>query len=162
MTTDAELTQKFWKALRSDRTFLIGLSGAEAGHARPMTANFLDDRTDSIWMFTSRETELAAALGEGAHRAAGYFCSKDHDLFAAIDGELSSDDDPDIIERLWSPFVAAWFEGGKTDPKLRLLRYTPSSAEIWLNENSLLAGIRLLLGADPKKDYRDKVAKVRL
>ena len=35
-------------------------------------------------------------------------------------------------------------------------------AEIWLNESNLLAGVKLLLGVDPKKDYEDKVADVDL
>ena len=33
--------------------------------------------------------------------------------------------DPKTIDRLWNPFVAAWFEGGKSDPKLALLRFEP-------------------------------------
>jgi hypothetical protein len=49
-------------------------------------------------------------------------------------------------------FVAAWFEGGKDDER----------AEIWVDASSLVAGIKLLLGADPKKDYKDKVAEVAL
>jgi hypothetical protein len=63
---------------------------------------------------------------------------------------------------LWNPFVAAWYEGGKTDPKLQLIRLDGEAAQIWLNENSLLAGIKMMLGSDPKKDYQDKVAEVRL
>ena len=36
------------------------------------------------------------------------------------------------------------------------------SAQIWLNAHSLLAGVRLLLGSDPKKAYQDKVGEVEL
>ncbi len=35
-------------------------------------------------------------------------------------------------------------------------------AEIWLDGSSLLAGVKMLLGVDPKKDYKDKVAEVSL
>ena len=66
------------------------------------------------------------------------------------------------VDRLWNRFVAAWFEGGKDDPKLQLIRLDPTDAQIWLNANSLFAGIKLMLGSDPKKDYKDKVADVRL
>ena len=41
-------------------------------------------------------------------------------------------------------------------------RFEPAEAEIWLNDSSLLAGVKLLLGIDPKKSYRDKAAKVKL
>jgi general stress protein 26 len=66
------------------------------------------------------------------------------------------------IDKLWNRFIAAWFEGGKDDPKLALLRLDAERAEIWVDASSLVAGIKLLLGADPKKDYTDKVAEVEL
>jgi hypothetical protein len=37
-----------------------------------------------------------------------------------------------------------------------------ADAQVWLNENSLLAGVKLLLGVDPKESYRDKVGDVDL
>ena len=64
--------------------------------------------------------------------------------------------------RMASQVVAAWFEEGRADPKLRLIRFEPESAQIWLNENSLFAGVKMLLGADPKEDYADKVAEVEM
>ena len=66
-----------------------------------------------------------------------------------------------MIDRLWNPFVAAWYNG-KDDPKLALLRMNAEHAEVWLNESSLLAGVKMVLGIDPKKDYKDKVADVDL
>ena len=38
----------------------------------------------------------------------------------------------------------------------------PSGAEIWLDEYSFVAGVKMLLGNDPNKDYQDKVAEVKL
>ena len=67
-----------------------------------------------------------------------------------------------MVDRLWNRFVAAWYEGGKDDPKLTLLRLDCEQAEIWLNGSSLIAGAKLLLGVDPKKSYQDKVARVPL
>jgi hypothetical protein len=31
-----------------------------------------------------------------------------------------------------------------------------------LNENSLFAGVKLMLGADPKREFKDKVADTNL
>jgi general stress protein 26 len=62
---------------------------------------------------------------------------------------------------LWNPFIAAWFEG-KDDPKLVLLRLDPEHAEVWLNESNIMAGVKMLFGNDPKKDYKDKVGDVDL
>ncbi len=77
-------------------------------------------------------------------------------------GGLTLDNNPATIDRLWNRYVAAWFEGGKSDPKLALLRLDAERAEIWLDASSVLAGIKMLLGVDPKSDYKDKVAEVSL
>lgn len=161
MPNPAELETKFWKALKSERTALLGLTGGGDGHAQPMTAQIDGDEGGPIWFFSARNVELVKATGDGA-AAFVHFATKGHDLFASIHGRLAIVDDRDTIERLWNPFVAAWFEGGKDDPELRLLRFDPGNAQIWLNENSLFAGVKMLLGSDPKEDYRDKVADVNL
>jgi general stress protein 26 len=83
-------------------------------------------------------------------------------LFATVHGRLSLHNDGAVINRLWNRFVAAWYERGKDDPKLALVRLDAERAEIWLDASSLVAGIKMLFGADPKQDYKDKVAEVRL
>jgi general stress protein 26 len=161
MPTTAEIEAKFWKSLKSDMTVMLGLAGADETLAQPMTAQLETAERGPIWFFTSTETDLAHALGE-RHDAIGYFASKGHDLFAAIDGVLRRDEDRATIDRLWNPFVAAWFEGGKTDPKLLLLRFDPRGAQIWLNDHSVFAAFKLLIGTDPKDAYEGKTAQVRL
>jgi general stress protein 26 len=160
MATAENLQAKFWKALHSDRTMMLGLDGVEDGHARPMTAQAEGDQ-GPIWFFGSTDNDLVSNLAKG-NRAIATFASKDHELFATVHGELSLDHDVATIDRLWNPFVAAWYEGGKDDPKLALLRLDADTAEIWLNESSVFAGLKMLLGRDPKADYADKVATVAL
>lgn len=155
MPTDEEIRAKFWKALRSDMTVMLGLEGSWAEPARPMTAQ-MEDKDDHgpVWFFTAKSTQLAEAL-TATNPAFFTFASKGHDVFATVHGSLTPDTDRATIERLWSPFVAAWYEHGKDDPDLLLLRFDPQRAEIWLNGNSLVAGLKMLLGSDPKRDYQD-------
>lgn len=162
MPNPQELQKKFWKALDSDRTLFLGLDGVADGHAQPMTA-LRDTDADGgpIWFFTTRDNGVVQAMREG-HRAMAHFASKGHDLWATLHGNLVLDHDRATVERLWNPFVAAWYEGGKDDPRLQLIRLDAERAQIWLNENSLFAGVKLLFGADPKRDYQDKVAEVSL
>lgn len=161
MPTAAELKEKFWKSLRHDMTMMIGLDGTRYAHARPMTAQLDKDRDGPIYFFTSTESELAKNIGRGK-AATGAFAAKGHDLFATLHGKLSRDRDRATIDRLWNRFVAAWFEGGKDDPKLVLLRFDVDNAEIWLDGSSMVAGIKMLLGFDPKQDYKDNVATVKM
>ncbi|WP_275784206.1 pyridoxamine 5'-phosphate oxidase family protein [Pararhizobium gei] len=160
MADEQELKEKFWKALKSDMTLMLGLAGVDESHTRPMTAQIEGDH-GPIWFFTSTESKLVGKLSEGS-RAVATFASKGHDVFAAIHGNLGIDTDRATIDRLWNHYIAAWYEGGKDDPKLVLLRLDAEHAEIWKDGSSLWAGIKMLLGSDPKKDYQDNVADVSL
>jgi len=154
----SEFEAKFWKSLRSDMTAMLSVGKAEA---RPMTAQFDGDRK-TIYFFTGRDTDLGS-VGMRAKSARLTYASKGHDLFASVDGMLKEVKDKALVDRLWNRFVAAWFEKGKDDPKVVLLAFEPGDAHIWKDASSLVAGVKLFLGmGDPKKDYRDKVAEVRL
>lgn len=160
MPSPPELEAKLWAALKSDMTLMLGLDHEQNGDFRPMTAQIEGDQ-GPLWFFTARETELVQNLGKSS-RATAIFAAKGHDLFASIHGELEIDNDRAVINRLWNHFVAAWYPGGKDDPSLVLLRLNADHAKIWMNETSLLTSIKLFLGSDPKKEYKDKVATVNL
>ena len=114
MPTSKELEEKFWKALKSDMTMMVGLDGEPGEHPRPMTAQLDGDR-GPIWFFTSKDTELFQSVGEG-RGAISTFVDKGHELFATVHGKLNVDNDRAVIDRLWNPFVAAWYEGAGAPP----------------------------------------------
>jgi general stress protein 26 len=142
-------------------TVFLGLPGKAQG--RPMTAQMIsDDSRGPLFFFTSSDTELVQKLQDG-DSAEMVFAAKGHDVFATMHGSLALERDRAVIDALWSPFVEAWFEGGKDDPKLRLLRLDGETAEVWLNASSLIEGVKMALGfGDPKESYKDKVATIRV
>ena len=160
MPTKKDIEARFWKALKSDMTMMVGLVGVENSHVRPLTAQ-LGGRKSAIWFFTAKDTMIVKNL-KTSNKGVGSFVSKKHEIFATLHGRLSLDTDRTTIDRLWNPWVAAWFDKGKEDPKLALLRFDPTKAEIWLDDSSFFAGIKMLLGADPKKDYAKKVAQIKM
>lgn len=159
MPTPQELETRFWKALASDHTMMLGLDGVEDGHTRPMTGQFEHER-GPIWFFTATDSGIVTQLGS-SNRAIATFTAKGHDLFAAIRGALTLETDRAVIKRLWNPTIAAWYDGDN-DPKIALLRLDAEEAEIWLDGTSLMAGIRTMLGADPKDETRANMATVPL
>ena len=159
MPSDAEIQARFWKELSSERTIMLGLPGIH--EPQPMTALIEGETGGPLWIFTAKDNSLVADLAR-SDRALATFTGRKHDLFATLSGTLRLDTDRAVIERLWNPWVAAWFEGGKDDPKLALLRFDPDHARIWLNATPLGAAIEWLLGRDPKASYRDKIAEVAL
>ena len=79
MPTSNELEAKFWKALKSDMTVMLGLDGVEDGHTRPMTAQIEGEEGGPIWFFTAKDNMLVRQVGKGS-RAIATFASKGHDL----------------------------------------------------------------------------------
>jgi general stress protein 26 len=158
MPDQCEFTQEFWKSLKATMTVMLAANGVDA---RPMTAQ-LDGEKGPVYFFTAKDTEFGQKLGR-AKKASFSLVSKGHDLFAHVHGTLKIDNDREMIDRLWNPYVAAWFEKGKDDPKLTLLRFDADHAEVWKDASSLVAGIKMFLGmGDPKKDYKDKFAEIPL
>lgn len=158
MTDTQDIERKFWHAIRSDRTAMFWLEGTPG--SKPMTV-LVDGDADHgpFWLFTSKETEAVSTLQPG-DKASLAFSSKGHDVFASVDGTVTIDNDRSVIDRLWNPFVAAWYKDGKDDPKLCLLRFDPTDAKVWIDASSLLAGVKILFGSDPKTDFKDKVAEI--
>ena len=122
-----------------------------------MKAQFENDRSP-IWFFASTDNELVKSLPRRTC-AIATFASKGHDLFATLHGTLSLDNDPVTIDRFWNRYVAAWFEGGKDDPKLALLRLDADHAEIWLDEGVSLPVSSSCSAQIPKKNTRTKSPK---
>lgn len=160
MPTPDEMKQKFWSAVKSDRTMMLGLAGVADAHSRPMTG-LLDGDEGPIWFFGSTDSHLVNNVTPGCAATAS-FVDKGHNLFASVQGGLTLVNDPAMVDKLWNPFIAAWYKGGKTDPKLALLRFDAEHAEIWYDASDLMSVIKIMFGGDPKASYRDNVAEVRL
>ena len=100
-------------------------------------------------------------LSEG-DRAVATFAAKGHDLFATLHGRLVS---TTTAPRSTGCGTASWRRGSKaarTIPSSLCCGSTPRTRRSGSTQSSFLAGIKMLLGADPKEDYKDKVAEVEL
>ena len=163
MTDTQKIEGAFWNALRSDMTVMLVLCEAADDRSRPMTAQ-IDGDADigPIYFFGGKDSGLYQKLVDKSAKAEFTLVPKGHDLFAAVEGDLAVCHDNDVLDRLWNPFVAAWYPGGKDDPNLALLKMELGEAKVWMTGNSLIAGIKMLFGMDPKQSYKDKVATLDL
>lgn len=161
MSDESRIEDRFWKELKSSPFVMLGLDGVRDGHTQPMTAQF-EGEQGPIWFFANRDNTLVQAMGAQPQRAIVTFTAKGHDIFASIHGELVLDNNAATVDRLWNSQVEAWFEGGKDDPKLVLLRLDTERAQIWQKTSSIFAGIKKLMGSDPKEDAHKNVAEVRI
>lgn len=152
MADEQALADKLWKALDDSPFVMLGLKGR--GFTRPMTAQ-VDDQ-HRIYFFASRSEQLVKDMGL-SEDAIATFASKGHDLFASLEGKLEVANDRAKIDELWSPMVGAWFDGGKDDPELVLLRLRADSADVWdaSTSSALKAAFVKLTGGDPAQSMSE-------
>jgi general stress protein 26 len=54
--------------------------------------------------------------------------------FLTIDGTATLSEDKARIEKYWNKFMEVYFETGKEDPNIRVLKVTPEDAHYWDNK----------------------------
>ncbi len=151
-----DIKQKFWKALADSPNLMVGATG-ERDHHIPMRAQLDKDANSAFWFFTATDNRLA-----GGGPAMAQFASKDHDLFACISGTLRRETDRAVLDKLWNNGVAAWYPGGKDDPKLLLLRFDLDDAEIWTADPGIKGLFKLATGMTMKEGDLGQHSKVAL
>ena len=155
-----ELEKKFWSKLEGSPFVMLGFKDSGDSQMRPMTAQ-VDGRR--IWFFGSTSDDLVGQV-RAPKPAIAAFTAKGHDFFAAVQGTLVPENDPATIDRLWNPAVAAWYEKGRDDPEIALVRFDTDKADLWeASAGSLLkAAYHRITGGDPghevSKDQRAEVA----
>lgn len=117
------------------RAGMLGLTAGGEG-MQPMT-HFPDAEAGVIWFISSTETDLVQSIGLGED-AQYVVISTDHDAHVSLRGKLYQVHDSAKLDALWGPFVSAWFEGGRDDPRVALMRFDPEVAEIWASSSSTL------------------------
>lgn len=103
-------------------------------HGQPMAPHG-DPDAGVIWFITSRQSDLARAVGTGcpAHFT---FTGKSHDYYASVDGRLSLSQDSAKLDEIWSAIAAAWFDKGREDADVALLRLDLQEGAVWSNTSN--------------------------
>jgi len=154
MTDAQKLKEHLWARMSDSPFMMMGLTGG-GQHSEPLTVQLDRDQVDTLWFFIGKDNRLA---GGGA--AMGQFVSKGHDFFACLAGRARIDNDPAMIDKLWSTTVEAWFPGGKSDPNLALLRFDIDEAELWEADVSLTGKLKMLFGGKIRPSEEGSHARV--
>ena len=132
---EADPRRAVFDVLDNVRAGMLGLSGGGDGF-RPMT-HFADEGPGLIWFISSSDTPLVQSLGMGED-AEYVVISDDHDVHVSLRGKLYQLHDDAKLDEIWTPVAAAWFEGGRDDPRVALLRFDPETADVWASSATAL------------------------
>jgi general stress protein 26 len=110
--------------------------------SRPMTSQQLDD-AGNVWFFTSDESDFVRHLSMHPQVNVS-FADPEDSLYVSIAGHAELTRDRAKIDELWSPLVSAWFDGGKEDPHLALVKVHVDTAEYWDTHSSKMTQLYAL------------------
>ncbi|OAN81000.1 general stress protein [Jannaschia sp. EhC01] len=128
----ADLTHEFWDRIEDIRSGMLGIKGQ--GRLVPMSPQVDDDVPGAIWFITAKGTDLANGVAGGPQPAQFVVSDDGEGLYADIDGMLERSTDREALDEVWSFVADAWFDGGKHDPDVCLLKFTPASGEVSITD----------------------------
>lgn len=151
-----DIKTKMWKAMSQSPKVMVSLVNKDM-HAEPMYAQLDSDADGRFWFYTTKDNRIA----QGG-KAMIHFASKGHDVFACIRGTLVTESRSEIIDKYWSNPVEAWYEEGKDDPSLLMLRFELDDAEIWDADPSIKGVFKMLTGKSVQPEEMGDHKKVDL
>jgi general stress protein 26 len=103
-------------------------------HAVPMSRQEVDEE-GNIWYLFNAESETHANLSKNPHITILFSDIKAYE-FLSLDGHAEIFRDQERIDKYWNKFMEAWFEKGKEDPSIRVLKVITDEAYYWDNKSN--------------------------
>ena len=149
---------RFFAELDDLTAGMLGVEGTHH-HMQPMS-HTADPETGTLWFIGAHGTDLVRSIHPGS-TAHFNVVGKNHNFWACAAGSISLSDDKSRLDEVWSPMAAAWFDQGKADPDIALIRLDLRDAEMWTAEAGPLAFgleiVRANLNAEKKPDIGENV-----
>ena len=115
-------------------------------HAVPMSRQEVDDE-GNLWFLFSSESETYTNLQKSNQISVLYSDISNYN-FLSINGVAEVSQDKSRIDKYWNKMIEGWFEKGKEDPRIRILKVIPSEGHYWDNKsNKLVTFLKVAVSA---------------
>jgi len=133
--------------------FVTGLSRLPLA-GRPMATQEVDE-DGNIWFMSDRSSDKNKEINYD-NKVQLFYSHTGNYEYLSIFGRAEIVNDRSKIEELWSPMAKTWFNEGKEDPNISLIKVTPEDAYYWdTKNNKMVSLIKFAMGAmgiTPKND----------
>jgi general stress protein 26 len=156
--TSQEAIQKIKELVESAEScfFCTAVSEGESSGSRPMNVRKIDDE-GNLWFLSASDSHKNQELSKDSSVKL-YFQGSAHSDFLQLNGTATITKDKDKIRELWSPFIKTWFTEGVDDPRITVIKFTPTEGYYWdTKHGSAVAGIKMLIGAAVGKTLDDSI-----
>ena len=129
--------EQFMEQIKGARCVMLGSPDATQ-HLQPMSPQIDKDMIEAakngeggvIYFYSDNTSDLGkAVLNQPGGEVRLTFQDSDYQVSAL--GRLEPTTDTALIERFWNVHAAAWYPGGQDDPKMLMLKFTLTGAQVW-------------------------------
>ena len=113
--------------------------------SRPMAVQEVDDE-GNLW-FISSETSNKNFEIEKDDDVQLFFSNSSSSQFLSFYGHATIYNDEATIEEIWNPVAKAWFEEGKEDPKVTVIKVSPKNVYYWDTKDGKIISVIKMAGA---------------
>ena len=136
--------------------FTTASSRGDTDGTRPMNVRKVDDSGNLWFLSASDSSQNREVAADPAVRL--YFQGSPHSDFLYLGGRATVSTDRAKIEELWEPVLKTWFTGGVDDPRITVIRVTPTAGYYWdTKHGTAVAYVKMLIGAAVGKTLDDSV-----
>ena len=154
----AEATKKIKELVDSAKTcfFCTSIEAGKPFATRPMSVQKLDD-AGNFWFFSASDSHKNAEIAEDVSVQL-LFQGSQYSDFMNIYGKAQISRDRAKIEELWDPSVKTWFTEGKDDPRITVIKVTPTEGYYWdTKHGAAVAFVKMMVGAVVGKTLDDSI-----
>lgn len=136
-----EAQQHFRELLHKFDTAMLVTHSVSGGvcHARPMAVAEVSE-DGCVWFISKADAPKVEEIDQDRDILAVFAEPRQ---YLSVSGRAELSKDRTRIQAVWKESFRTWFEGGKDDPNIVLIKLRPSEAEYW--DNTGAKGVRFAL-----------------
>lgn len=153
-----DAVNKMKELVKSAQTcfFCTELKANQPFSTRPMSVQKVDD-DGNLWFLSAVDSHKNEEL-KNNDAVQLLFQGDPHTDFLSIFGHATVTKDREKIEELWEPIVKTWFTEGKDDPRITVIKVTPSDGYYWdTKHGKFVAFAKMAVGAVIGKTLDDSI-----
>lgn len=136
--------------------FCTRIVGGQPVNTRPMSVQQVDEQ-GNLWFLSASDSHKNQEIGNDPSVQL-FFQGSAHSAFLSLYGSATLSKDKEKIDELWEPIMKTWFTEGKDDPRISVIRVTPTEGYYWDNKHgNAVAFVKMLTGAVVGKTYDDSI-----
>lgn len=136
--------------------FCTAITTGKEVATRPMAVQQVDDE-GCLWFLSATDSHQNRDIAADANVQL-MFQGSPHSDFLVLYGHATLSADQEKIKALWNPVLKTWFTGGVDDPRISVIKVTPSKGYYWdTKHNRAIVFAKMIAGAITGKTLDDSI-----